>query len=130
MLLQSADGSVHLIPALPDVWLTAGKVSGLRARGGFELITMEWKDGKVVKAVFKSTIGGNLRLRIPNEMKLMNGASLKKATGENRNPFYQTENTAAPLVSEQAVISLPRLKETFIYDVPTKAGQVYSFIIK
>ena len=130
MLLQSADGSVHLIPALPDVWLTAGKVSGLRARGGFELITMEWKDGKVVKVVFKSTIGGNLRLRIPNEMKLMNGASLKKATGENRNPFYQTENTAAPLVSEKAVISLPRLKETFIYDVPTKAGQVYSFIIK
>ena len=130
MLLQSADGSVHLIPALPDVWLTAGKVSGLRARGGFELITMEWKDGKVVKVVFKSTMGGNLRLRIPNEMKLMNGASLKKATGENRNPFYQTENTAAPLVSEKAVISLPRLKETFIYDVPTKAGQVYSFIIK
>ena len=130
MLLQSADGSVHLIPALPDVWLTAGKVSGLRARGGFELITMEWKDGKVVKVVFKSTIGGNLRLRIPNEMKLMNGASLKKATGENRNPFYQTGNTAAPLVSEKAVISLPRLKETFIYDVPTKAGQVYSFIIK
>lgn len=130
MLMQSADGTVHLIPALPDVWLAAGKVSGLRARGGFELITMEWKDGKVVKVVLKSTIGGNLRLRTPNEMKLMNGASLKKAMGENSNPFYQTENIAAPLISEKAVISLPKLKETFVYDITTKAGQVYSFITK
>ena len=130
MLLQSADGTVHLIPALPDVWLAAGNVSGLRARGGFELITMEWKDGRVVKAVFKSAIGGNLRLRTPNEMKLLNGTTLKKATGENSNPFYQTENTPAPLVSEKAVVSLPVLTETFVYDVSTKAGQVYSFIIK
>jgi alpha-L-fucosidase 2 len=65
MLMQCANGELHLIPALPDVWQN-GSVSGLRAIGGFQLVSMEWKDGKVVKAVIKSTLGGNLRLRVPN----------------------------------------------------------------
>ena len=80
MLMQSADGDLHLLPALPDVWQDEGSITGLRARGGFEIVSMEWKDGKVVKAVIKSTLGGNLRLRVPNEMKLSNGAILKKAS--------------------------------------------------
>jgi len=130
MLLQSADGAVHLIPALPDVWLAAGKVSGLRTRGGFELVNMEWKDGKVAKAVIKSTIGGNLRLRIPNEMKSVNGTFLKKATGENKNPFYQTETIANPIISERAIITPPAIKETFVHDISTKAGQVVTLILK
>ena len=50
-----------------------GSISGLRARGGFEIVSMEWKDGKMVKVVIKSTIGGNLRLRVPNEMKRNGG---------------------------------------------------------
>jgi alpha-L-fucosidase 2 len=130
MLLQSADGTVHLIPALPDVWLAGGNVTGLRARGGFELVNMEWKDGKVVKAIFKSTIGGNLRLRIPNEMKGVKGTSLKKATGENQNSFYQTETIADPIISEKAIIISPAIKETFVYDISTKAGHVVTLILK
>jgi alpha-L-fucosidase 2 len=69
MLMQSADGDIHLLPALPDVW-QAGSVTGLRARGGFEIMKMEWKDAKLVKVVIRSAIGGNLRLRVPNAMKL------------------------------------------------------------
>ena len=64
MLMQSADGEIHLLPALPDAW-PQGSVSGLRARGGFEIVSMKWKDGKIVKAVIKSTLGGNLRLGFP-----------------------------------------------------------------
>ena len=56
MLMQSANGEVHLLPALPDVWPT-GSISGIRAIGGFEIVSMEWKDGKLVKAVIKSTFG-------------------------------------------------------------------------
>lgn len=130
MLMQSADGTLHLLPALPDVWNAKGNVSGLTARGGFEIVSLEWKDGKVVKLVIKSALGGNLRLRLPNEMQLTNGTALKTATGENSNPFYQVEQTAAPVIAENAVITLPQIKETFVYDLPTKAGQVVAFKIK
>src|SRR5678810_525709 len=101
MLMQSADGDLHLLPALPDVWKN-GSITGLRARGGFEIENMEWKDGKLVKLIVRSKLGGNLRLRVPNEMKLSTGSSLKKATGNNMNPFYAVEKTAAPIISEKA----------------------------
>jgi alpha-L-fucosidase 2 len=94
MLMQSEDGDLHLLPALPDIWQTHGSISGLRARGGFEIVAMEWKDGKIIKAIIKSTLGGNLRLRVPNEMKLNDGNELKKAQGENKNPFYRNRRNS------------------------------------
>jgi len=123
MLMQSEDGTLHLLPALPDAWLAEGRIAGLRAVGGFDLVSMQWKEGKLLKAVIRSNAGGNLRLRVPNEMHLNNG-TLKKAAGENKNPFYQTEVTAAPVISEKATITAPALKETFVYDIPTQRGQL------
>jgi alpha-L-fucosidase 2 len=55
MLVQSHAGSIHLLPALPKAW-PSGKVSGLRARGGFE-IDMTWKDGRLEQAVVHSKSG-------------------------------------------------------------------------
>jgi alpha-L-fucosidase 2 len=130
MLMQSADGSIHLLPALPDVWMTGGNISGLKARGGFEIINIQWKDGKLVKAVIKSNLGGNLRLRVPNEMKLSNGTGLKKASGENKNPFYYVEKMPEPVISPKATITTPELKESFIYEILTQRGQVYTIILK
>jgi alpha-L-fucosidase 2 len=127
MLMQSANGELHLLPALPDVWPN-GSITGLRAIGGFQIISMEWKDGKVVKAVVKSTLGGNLRLRTPNAMKLSTGGALKKATGRNTNSFYYVEETPAPIISDKANTTPPELKETLIYDLPTQAGKTYTFI--
>ncbi|MGZ3950710.1 MAG: glycoside hydrolase family 95 protein [Flavisolibacter sp.] len=129
MLMQSADGAVHLLPAIPGQWAD-GTVKGLRARGGFEIVDMEWKDSKMVKLVIKSGLGGNLRLRLPNEMKLNTGLTLKKATGENTNPFYQLDETPAPLVSQTARIVSQQLKPTVLYDLPTQAGKVYSLVAR
>lgn len=129
MLLQSSDGAIHLLPALPDIW-SNGSVTGLRARGGFEIIEMEWKDAKLVKLVIKSNLGGNLRLRLPNEMKLNKGNALKVATGKNANPFYQTEEIPAPIISEKATIQPLELKATQLYDMPTKKGKVYTLVVK
>lgn len=129
MLMQSADGAIHLLPALPDAWQKEGTISGLKAIGGFEIIEIKWKNAKVVKLIIKSTLGGNLRIRTPNVLKLTNGV-LKNATGINANSFYQITATKEALVSPVAPSSINNLKETFLYDVSTVAGKTYTFVIK
>lgn len=56
MLVQSNMGYINLLPALPDVW-SDGQVSGLVARGNFEL-DMDWSDGHLNEAVLTSNSGG------------------------------------------------------------------------
>jgi alpha-L-fucosidase 2 len=63
MLLQSHGDQVSLLPALPTAW-PAGSVSGLLARGGFE-IALEWIGGTVLRGSIRSTLGRELRLRTP-----------------------------------------------------------------
>lgn len=62
MLVQSHTGVIELLPALPDVWKD-GCVKGLRARGGFIIEELSWKDGKPVNVKIKSTVKNKLTVR-------------------------------------------------------------------
>ncbi len=127
MLMQSANGEIHLMPAIPDVWKT-GSVSGLLARGGFEIVDMTWQDGKLTKAVIKSKMGGNLRIRTPNQVNAVDGTSLVAAAGENNNLFYHVDETPDPIISPDAEVKLHELNDTWVYDIPSKKGETYTLV--
>ena len=123
MLLQSHDGAIHLLPALPDAW-QEGEVKGLQARGAFT-VDMKWQDGTLQEAVVKSKIGGTLRLRsyVP-----LSGNGLKEATGACPNALYQSADIREPLKSKELKsFDLLPIKKVYEYDIETVAGQTYSF---
>lgn len=128
MLMQSHDGALHLLPALPDAW-QSGKISGLRARGGFEVVALEWSGGALAAVTIKSTLGGNLRLRTHTPLTLQ-GAEIAQASGENPNPLFALQTVKEFIASPQATLRTPSLKPCFEYDVATGAGQTYTLRTK
>lgn len=123
MLMQSHDGAVHLLPSLPKEWKN-GTIKGLRTRGGFVIEEMNWESGKLVKAVIKSTIGGNLRLRSYSKLMIQQG-KLKnvKDTSLNENSLFNIQQISRPMISPKAPLKGIELKEVFAYDYQTKAGE-------
>lgn len=100
MLMQSHDGFIYLLPALPTRWKN-GEITGLKARGGFT-VDMAWTDGKISRLRIHSQNGGVCRLRTASPLK---GKGLK----------------AAKMKTKEAKGIAP----TWLYNLNTKAGGTY-----
>lgn len=119
MLLQSHDGAVHVLPALPDAW-PQGSVSGLVARGGF-VVDIDWDASSLSDLRVHSRNGGVLRIRSYVPLK---GKGLKKAKGACPNALYAPARIAE--YSGEAAAA-PQLRPVYEYDVVTEAGKDYRF---
>lgn len=87
MLLQSQDGELYLLPAIPEAWKN-GSVKGLMARGGF-VVDIKWKEGKLENASVFSKVGGKCILRSNTPFRLTSG----QASTESGKSFVLTFET-------------------------------------
>lgn len=118
MLLQSQDRAIHVLPALPVEWKN-GEISGLVARGGFE-VDLKWKNGEIAEVKVHSNLGGNCRIRSYVPLK---GKGLVEAKGENTNPYYYTANIREPLDHSMEPIKMEPLRKVYEYDLATRKDE-------
>lgn len=127
MLVQSHAGTVHLLPALPDVW-KKGNVKGLRCRGGFVLDDMTWNNGKMEQAVITSTNGGTLRIASATPLKCnVEMSRVEDATSTVENPLLIPQEIKKPLIAPNAPVNTELTKSPeFIYEIVTAPGASYT----
>lgn len=80
MLLQSQNDEIYILPALPDAWAT-GEISGLKARGNFE-VGINWKNKKLTGAYILAVVGGKCTVRT-NEPIRITGVAIKSKKTEH-----------------------------------------------
>ncbi|WP_293305845.1 glycoside hydrolase family 95 protein [Pedobacter sp. UBA5917] len=75
MLIQSHEGYINLLPAIPDAWKKHGSIKGLKARGNYT-VNLSWKDGMVTHYQVFSANGSPVKVKVNG--KLINVVSSKK----------------------------------------------------
>ena len=125
MLVQSHDGAIHILPALPDAW-SKGAINGLKTRGGF-LVALEWENSQAKTINITSELGGVCRIRSYEPLK---GKGLAKINGEVENGFFQTPEIPEPLIANPQELTKPELKPVFEYELNTQPGKTYTLTLE
>lgn len=89
MLLQSHNGEIHLLPALPQVW-QSGKVRGLKGKGNFE-VGIQWQSGKLFAAEIVSLSGNDCTLRTDVPVKVEKAVVSSYKVGNDYLTVFRTE---------------------------------------
>ncbi|UZD24402.1 glycoside hydrolase family 95 protein [Algoriphagus halophytocola] len=122
MLMQSHAGKVHLLPALPKAW-DQGKISGLKARGAFE-VQLEWAKNKLKKGAIISNRGGVLPIRSLTALEFDEEVVLLE---KGENPLLSPMDPGAHLNHFEGELASQNEAEYFEYYIQTTPGQQVSF---
>ncbi len=96
MLLQSHDGSIHLLPALPKAWAD-GSFTGLRARGGVT-VDLDWSGGRATKAVLHASGSGPQQIRVPP------GQQVARISSDGRPIVFRQTNDIVEVAFERGQV--------------------------
>jgi len=125
MLLQSHNGELALLPALPDAWKN-GSIKGIKARGNFT-VAIDWKDGKLSKATITSVLGGPCRISASQPVKVVEVAA-KQSTGSNANSLNTSYGNAPYEKDQQAKLVGLDVPVRYSVDFVTEKGRVYTVV--
>ncbi|MES2653339.1 MAG: glycoside hydrolase family 95 protein [Bacteroidota bacterium] len=125
MLLQSQDGELYLLPALPEEW-AVGSINGIKARGNFT-VSMNWTNHKLSKAVITSNLGGNCRLRTNIPVKIVELQS-HTSKGINSNPLNTISKADEFKKNGDAILLDLTINKTYVIDFTTVKGRSYTIV--
>jgi len=125
MLVQSHLGEIHLLPALPSEW-SAGTISGICARGGFE-VSLEWASGKLKKVVITSRLGGDCSVRSGVPLKIIDSPP-SKIPKLRLNPLKQLPQTVNYKDGSTAKHDPISMSPTSLIVFTTQPGMTYTLI--
>lgn len=127
MLLQSHNGEVHLLPALPAEW-NSGSVCGIKTRGGFEF-DINWENGQLTNGELRSPLGGVCRIRTSTPI-LIDGYKPGKAGYFSRNHLLN-KLPAVDVTSEFKGESTDlKINGKYVYEIDTRKNGVYKISTK
>jgi alpha-L-fucosidase 2 len=126
MLVQSHEGEIHLLPALPTAWHT-GKVTGLKARGGIT-VDMEWENGQLKMAKIHSALGGLIKIRTNEQVICADEA--EKTISVNSNPLFQWVNPGLPIIHNKKATLTWQGKKSFNLTLNTTSGGNYLILAR
>ncbi|KJF43562.1 glycoside hydrolase family 95 protein [Draconibacterium sediminis] len=123
MLVQSHEGYIELLPALPSEW-PSGEVKGLVARGGF-VVDLKWEEGRLQSAVIHSKLEGDCRVKVMDEIAGERFRLEKSLSSGSSNPLLQPATTIPFVNSSKTDPVELNNPEGIIYEWKTTAGQQY-----